>query len=64
MMFNGDMIKSATGTGKGGFLDKVASGPLTNAAKIETLYMAALARKPSGSNSPSPIAWWRPARAT
>ena len=49
MMFNGDMIKSATSTGKGGFLDKVASGPLTNAAKIETLYMAALARKPSGS---------------
>jgi hypothetical protein len=49
MMFNGDMIKSATSTGKGGFLDKVASGSMNNAAKIETLYMAALARKPSGA---------------
>ena len=49
MMFNGDMIKDATNIGKGGFLDRVASGPLSNAAKIETLYMAALARKPSSS---------------
>ena len=49
MMFNGDMIKDATSTGKGGFLDRVASGPLSNAAKIETLYLAALARKPSSS---------------
>ena len=49
MMFNGDMIKDATNIGKGGFLDRVASGPLSNAAKIETLYLAALARKPSSS---------------
>jgi hypothetical protein len=49
MMFNGDMIKSATNVGKGGFLDKVASASMSNAAKIETLYMAALARKPSSS---------------
>jgi hypothetical protein len=48
MMFNGDMIKKATSTGKGGFLDKVASSSLSNKSKIETLYMAALARKPSG----------------
>ena len=47
MMFNGDMIKDATSTGRGGFLDRVASSPLSNAAKIEALYMAALARKPS-----------------
>jgi hypothetical protein len=47
MMFNGDLVKSATSTGKGGFLDKVASGSMSNAAKIETLYLAALARKPS-----------------
>jgi len=47
MMFNGDLVKSATSTGKGGFLDKVASGSMGNAAKIETLYLAALARKPS-----------------
>ena len=47
MMFNGDLVKSATSTGKGGFLDKVASDSMSNAAKIETLYLAALARKPS-----------------
>ena len=47
MMFNGDLVKSATSTGKGGFLDKVASGSMSNAAKIEMLYLAALARKPS-----------------
>lgn len=47
MMFNGDMIKNATGTGQGGFLDRVASSSMSNAAKIETLYMAALARKPA-----------------
>jgi hypothetical protein len=47
MMFNGDLVKNATSTGKGGFLDKVAAGSMSNAAKIETLYLAALARKPS-----------------
>ncbi len=49
MMFNGDMIKEATSTGKGGFLDTVASSPMPNKAKIETLYLAALARKPAES---------------
>ena len=49
MMFNGDLIKNAVATGKGGFLDRVASSSMPNAGKIETLYMAALARKPSGS---------------
>jgi hypothetical protein len=48
MMFNGDMIKNAVSTGKGGFLDKIAGSSMSNASKIETLYMAALARKPSG----------------
>jgi uncharacterized protein involved in high-affinity Fe2+ transport len=47
MMFNGDLVRHATSTGKGGFLDKVASAPMKNAAKIDLLYMAALARKPS-----------------
>jgi len=47
MMFNGDLIKQATNTGKGGFLDRVATGGMKNAAKIDALYMAALARKPS-----------------
>jgi hypothetical protein len=47
MMFNGDLIKQATGTGKGGFLDAVASSGASPKAKIDTLYLAALARKPS-----------------
>jgi hypothetical protein len=49
MMFNGDLIKNAVATGKGGYLDAIATGPMNSAAKIETLYMAALARKPSTS---------------
>ena len=47
MMFNGDLVKHATSTGKGGFLDKVATSGMKNASKIDVLYMAALARKPS-----------------
>ena len=47
MMFNGDLIKQATSTGKGGFLDAVATSGASAKAKIDTLYVAALARKPS-----------------
>ncbi len=47
MMFNGDLIKSATSTGKGGFLDKIASSSMKNPEKINALYRAALARVPS-----------------
>jgi hypothetical protein len=47
MMFNGDLVKVATSTGKGGFLDRVAASGTKNAAKIDALYLAALARKPS-----------------
>jgi hypothetical protein len=46
-MFNSELMKVATGTGKGGFLDRVAASNGKNAAKIDTLYLAALARKPS-----------------
>jgi hypothetical protein len=49
MMFNGDLIKQATRTGKGGFLDAVATGGTAPRAKIDALYMAALARKPSST---------------
>ena len=46
MMFNGDLVKRATGLGQGGFLDAVVrSGRPTEA--INALYLAALARKPS-----------------
>ena len=47
MMFNGDLIKQATGTGKGGFLDTVATSGASASVKINALYVAALARKPS-----------------
>ena len=46
-MFNSELMKVATGVGKGGFLDGVAAGNAKNAAKIDALYLAALARKPS-----------------
>jgi len=46
-MFNGDLIKNAITVGKGGFLHRVAAAPSTTTAKIETLYLAALARKPA-----------------
>lgn len=47
MMFNGDLVKTATETGKGGFLDRVATSDMTNAQRIDALYAAALARKPT-----------------
>jgi hypothetical protein len=47
MMFNGELIKQATSVGKGGFLDKVAASGMSPAQKIDTLYLAALARAPS-----------------
>jgi hypothetical protein len=47
MMFNGDLIKQATRTGKGGFLDAVATGGGAPRAKIDALYLAALSRKPT-----------------
>jgi hypothetical protein len=47
MMFNGDLIKQATSTGKGGFLDQVATGSMSPPQKIDLLYKAALARVPS-----------------
>ena len=47
MMFNGELVKQATNTGKGGFLDRVAKSNMKNAAKITTLYQSALARHPS-----------------
>ena len=47
MMFNGDLVKTATETGKGGFLDRVATSGMSNAHRIDTLYAAALARKPT-----------------
>jgi len=48
MMFNGDLIKKATDGEKGSFLWEVAHNPKAKSSqKIEYLYLAALARKPS-----------------
>jgi hypothetical protein len=47
MMFNGDLIKNATSGTQGGFLHTVATSNLSAAKKIEYLYLAGLARKPS-----------------
>lgn len=50
MMFNGEMIKAATSVDSGSFLDRVAKDQnLSNAAKINHLYMATLSRKPTAS---------------
>jgi hypothetical protein len=52
MMMNGDLIKKAIGTDKGSFLEQVAdNGKLNNAAKINFLFMAALTRKPSSTET-------------
>ncbi len=47
MLFNGELTKTATNLDQGGFLNEVASGPLRNRDKINVLYLAALARRPS-----------------
>jgi hypothetical protein len=48
MMMNGDMIKKATSIESGSFLFRLAGdAKMSNAAKINYLYMAALARKPA-----------------
>jgi hypothetical protein len=48
MMMNGDMIAKATGVESGGFLHRVSSDArINNAARINRLYLAALARKPT-----------------
>jgi hypothetical protein len=50
MMFNGEMIKAATSTDSGNFLDRLAKNQkLSNAEKINYLYMSALSRKPTAS---------------
>jgi len=49
MMFNGGLVKDATAVGNGGFLDTVAKDGGKNADKIESLYLAALARRPTKS---------------
>lgn len=47
MMFNGDLIKSATNAEKGSFLAKVADSGMKPGEKIEFLFQSALSRSPS-----------------
>ncbi len=47
MMFNGDLVTRATSLGGGGFLDRIVSSDGTDAARINALYLAALARRPT-----------------
>lgn len=48
MMMNGELIRQATNIDKGGFLQRVAADEkLSTGAKINRLYLAALARRPT-----------------
>jgi hypothetical protein len=47
MMFNGELIRKATGKDAGSFLHRVAETRSKNDAKIRELYLAALARVPT-----------------
>ncbi len=47
MMFNGDLIKQATGEQPGGFLEQIAKTPMPGNKKIEYLYLAAISRRPT-----------------
>ena len=75
MMMNGDLMKKATNCEKGSFLHRIATdGEMSNAKKINHLYMAALGRRPSrneigisnqilkarGGNTPEALKdiWW------
>jgi hypothetical protein len=52
MMMNGDLMKKAIGIDKGSFLEQVANNSkLNNTAKINYLFLAAMARKPTGNES-------------
>ncbi len=48
MMMNGELINRATSTAKGSLLQRMSADPkMNNAAKINYLYMAGLARRPT-----------------
>lgn len=46
MMFNGDLIRNATSTAKGGMIDQIVRSPISSVSKVETLFMKGLGRKP------------------
>lgn len=46
MMFNGELIRSATSTDKGSLIDQIMRAPISQSDKVELLFMKGLARKP------------------
>ena len=48
MLFNGDMVKQATDTKKGGMIDALVSSGGKYSKSVEHLFMTGLSRKPSG----------------
>jgi hypothetical protein len=59
MMFNGDLVKQATSPEKGGFLERLAADDSQPQEKIDRLFLAALARKPSTSEMSATSALYR-----
>lgn len=52
MMFNGELMRKATSAEQGSFLAQIASHPkLSYSGKVQTLFLAALARKPTASEA-------------
>ncbi len=47
MMFNGDLVRNATSTGKGTLINRLAYSNLNDAKKIDHLFMAGLSRQPN-----------------
>jgi len=47
MMFNGDLVRNATSTGKGTLINRLAYSNLNDAKKIDHLFLAGLSRTPN-----------------
>jgi hypothetical protein len=47
MMFNGDLVRNATSTGKGTPINRLAYSNLNDGKKVDHLFMAGLSRKPN-----------------
>jgi hypothetical protein len=48
MLFNGDLIRQATSTAKGTLIDRLANSQIKETKMVDQLFLAGLARKPSG----------------
>lgn len=59
MMMNGDLMRRATSCEPGSFLHEVAVSEATDAQKVQRLYLAALARRPTGAESKLALRLWQ-----